>query len=96
MASAEIMATLAKLSEVISSVEIITNIPGIVHKRKRVTINGVDGFLVWDYLLYNEISFEDMNGNWYSFYTSFSDKKTKKKWKKLKKEYGIRKEESVC
>lgn len=71
-------------------VEIIRN-PGIVHDRTEAQIQGMDGFLVWDYLLYNEIYFETLDGKMISFYTSFSDEETKNKWDKLVELYGVRK-----
>ena len=60
---------------------------GIVHKRTDAEINGVKGFLVWDYILYNEITFDDMDGKIYSFYKSFSDDETEAKWNELVAKY---------
>jgi hypothetical protein len=61
---------------------------GIVHKREAVEINGIKGFLVWDYIIYNEITFEDMDGNMFSFFSSFSDKKTEEEWNRLIQKFG--------
>jgi hypothetical protein len=61
---------------------------GIVHKREKVEINGIKGFLVWDYIIYNEITFEDMNGNMYSFFSNISDKKTEEEWSRLIQKFG--------
>lgn len=82
-------AALDAIRELIPVVEKISRLHGFIHKRKPARINGVEGFLVWDYIVWNEITFDDMNGNMYSFFSSMSDKKTKKKWKKLVKEYGV-------
>jgi hypothetical protein len=62
---------------------------GIVHKRDTVEINGVKGFLVWDYIVFNEITFEDMNGDLYSFFTSMSDEKTEAEWNRLIEKFGV-------
>jgi hypothetical protein len=62
---------------------------GIVHKRDTVEINGVKGFLVWDYIVYNEITFEDMDGNLYSCFSSFSDKETEEEWNKLIQKFKV-------
>lgn len=79
------------LKDAIPTVKLLGDDRGnfIVHKRIEAEINGVHGFLIWDYLIWNEISFDADNGETYSFFTSFSDKKTKHVWKKLKKIYGI-------
>jgi hypothetical protein len=61
---------------------------GIVHKREKVEINGIKGFLAWDYIIYNEITFEDMNGNMYSFFSNISDKKTEEEWSRLIQKFG--------
>ena len=62
---------------------------GIVHKREEVEINGVKGFLVWDYIIWNEITFEDMDGNYFSFLTSASDEKTEETWNELVAKYRV-------
>lgn len=41
-------------------------------------INGAKGFLIWDYIIYNEITFKDMNDNIYSLFSSVSDDETEK------------------
>ena len=71
------------------TVKEISRMHGIVHKRAAVEINGLKGFLVWDYIIYNEITFDDESGNIYSFYTSTSDDETEKEWDKLIQKYGI-------
>jgi len=71
------------------AVTYISRMHGIVHKRTTAEINGVKGFLVWDYIIYNEITFDDVNGNIYSFFSSISDKETEDEWNKLVEKYGI-------
>ena len=63
---------------------------GIIHKRAEAKMNGIRGFLVWDYIFWNEITFDDMDGNIISFFNSVSDKKTKAVWNQLVDEYGIK------
>lgn len=63
---------------------------GIVHDREAAEVNGIRGFLVWDFILYNEITFDDMEGNCMSFFTSWSDEETKAKWNELVDKYGIK------
>lgn len=66
-----------------------TPLHGVVHKRTTAEINGVKGFLVWDFIIYNEITFDDMDGRCYSFFNSVSDEETELKWNKLVARYGI-------
>lgn len=79
------------LREVVPGVEEIfkTPIHGVVHKRTTAEINGVKGFLVWDFIIYNEITFDDMDGRCYSFFNSVSDEETELKWNELVAKYGI-------
>ena len=67
----------------------VSRMHGIVHKRTDVEINGVKGFLVWDFIVYNEITFDDMNGKIYSFFNSFSDEDTEAEWNRLVEKYGV-------
>ena len=66
-------------------------IHGFIHKRVEAEINGIHGFLVWDYIAYNEITFDDDKGNVMSFFTSISDKETEARWNELIDMYGINK-----
>lgn len=68
----------------------VSRMHGIVYKRTDIEINGVKGFLVWDFIVYNEITFDDMNGKVYSFFSSFSDEDTEAEWNKLIAKYGIK------
>ena len=93
---ADVLKVLAALQEVVpEAVKLIRDVPGIVHKCKPAVINDVKGLLIWEYLLYNEIYFRDMNGNEFTLYHSASNKKTKKKWKKYK-ELFCKKQKTVC
>lgn len=67
----------------------------IVEKRTEAVINGVCGFLVWDYLIYNEISFDAPDGSVLSFYSGLSDEKTKAEWNRLVDKYGLHKEDRI-
>lgn len=66
----------------------VTKMYGVVHRRTTAEINGVKGFLIWDFMVYNEITFQDMNGNIYSCFNSFSDIKTEEEWDRLVNKYG--------
>lgn len=89
MSAAEVLAI---IQEVVPWAQVLPGIYGFVHDRKEAEINGIRGFLVWDSILYNEITFDDMEGNIMSFFTSFSDDETKAKWDELVAEYGIKRE----
>ena len=50
---------------------------GAIHRTEAITINGDKGFLIWDYILFNEITFVISSTNQYiSMFTSISDSKT--------------------
>ena len=53
-------------------------------------INGIRGFLVWDFIVYNEITFDDAEGNIMSFFTSMSDDETEAEWNRLVRKYGVK------
>ena len=63
---------------------------GFIHKRTEAVVNGKKGFLIWDYILYNEISFQDEDGNIIPFYHSVDDALTEVEWYKLEEKYGIK------
>ena len=67
---------------------------GFIHKTEEAEIGGIRGRLVWDYIVYNEITFDDAAGNIISLFTSISDKATKAEWNRLVDEYGIKKGDS--
>ena len=68
--------------------DILKRMHGIIHKRTTAEINGVKGFLVWDYIIWNEITFDDMEGNIISLFSSISDRDTQKVWEELSEKYG--------
>lgn len=85
-----INAILELLKEVISEVVKLRKGPyGIIHKGEPVMINGVSGFLIWDYIIWNEITFEDRDGNQYSLFNSISDNATEKRWNELVERFGV-------
>lgn len=74
-------------------IEVILNVVkrqyGFIHKQTIAEFNGVKGFLIWDFIFWNEITFKDMDGNIFSLFHSISDKETEKMWEELSKKYGI-------
>ena len=58
--------------------------------RVEAGFNGVKGFLVWDFIIYNEITFDDMDGHIYSFFSSISDEETEAEWNKLVSKYSMK------
>lgn len=68
---------------------------GVIVDNQPVRINGDDGFLVWDYILFNEITFVNSRTQQYtSMYTSFSDNKTRDKYNQLLSKFSP--EKSNC
>lgn len=76
---------LGKIIRIIPTAQILNRKFGFVHDSTTAEINGIKGRLVWDYILINEISFEDMDGNIMSLFTSASDKATQAKWNEFVK-----------
>lgn len=83
------MAVLAIIQQLIPEAKKISKAHGFVHKRAEAEINGIRGFLVWDFIVYNEITFDDTEGNIMSFFTSTSDDKTEVEWNRLVRKYGV-------
>ena len=83
------MAVLAIIQQLIPEAKKISKAHGFVHKRTEAEINGIRGFLVWDFIVYNEITFDDAEGNIMSFFTSTSDDKTEVEWNRLVRKYGV-------
>ena len=83
------MAVLAIIQQLIPEAKKISKAHGFVHKRAEAEINGIRGFLVWDFIVYNEITFDDSEGNIMSFFTSTSDDKTEVEWNRLVRKYGV-------
>ena len=62
---------------------------GFIEDSHPVNMNGRDGFIIWDYILYNEITFVDSADKSHtSLYTSFSDTKTRNKFNELVEKFG--------
>lgn len=54
---------------------------GIVQKRHPITYNGQNGYLVWDYIIWNELTFENADTHEkMSLFNSISDQETEKKF----------------
>ena len=83
------MAVLAIIQQLIPEAKKISKAHGFVHKRAEAEINGIRGFLVWDFIVYNEITFDDSEGNIMSFFTSMSDDETEVEWNRLVRKYGV-------
>ena len=81
----------AGLSEAIEAImSRIGRAMGVVHKAEPATINGQPGYLVWDYVIYNEITFlpQDPKHDAVSLLTSMSDDVTSKRFDELVAKYG--------
>ena len=89
MGGEKAMAVLAIIQQLIPEAKKISKTHGFVHKRAEAEINGIRGFLVWDFIVYNEITFDDAVGNIMSFFTSMSDDETEAEWNRLVKKYGV-------
>ena len=76
------------IPDIVKGAEALSKVYGIIHKRTTAEINGKKGFLIWDYILANEITFQDEDGEIKSFFISFSDAETEKEWNKLVAKYG--------
>jgi hypothetical protein len=63
---------------------------GIIHKQAFIRYRGKEGRLVWDYILLNELTFEDAEtGEQFSLGVSTSDKKTGEIFNDLVSRCGI-------
>ena len=63
---------------------------GIIKESAFVNIDGRKGRLVWDYIVYNELTFEcEETGEKYSLFTSVKDDEIKKRFEEMKSKYGI-------
>ena len=89
----DITAVLKILDAICSAGELVEKAEGkygIIEKQAFIKYRGREGRLVWDYLLMNELTFEDSEtGKQYSFGLSASDKKTEAIFNELVKRYGI-------
>ena len=62
---------------------------GFIHDSIPARFGEKNGRLVWDYILYNEITFDSDDGKIISLFTSPSDAETKKRWDILANKYGV-------
>lgn len=62
---------------------------GLIHRSETAEIHGTKGYLIWDYIIYNEITFKDNEGNIVSLYRGVDDKDTEKQWNELVKKFGV-------
>lgn len=62
---------------------------GFIHKQTLAEVNGEKGFLIWDFIIYNEITFKTMDGVIISLFTSISNKETEAEWNRLEQKFGV-------
>lgn len=83
------LADVAKIVKELVVDAIRTNPYGIIHDSHAVSMFGKDGWLKWDFIIWNELTFEEIDtGNKHSLFTSISDKDTKERFDLLVKQYG--------
>ena len=76
------------IPHIMKAAEAVQKVYGPIHKRTTAEVNGKKGFLIWDYMLANEITFQDEDGEIKSFFFSFSDEETEEKWNEYVAKYG--------
>ena len=82
----EILDKVVKIGEVGSPLK---GMYGIIHKQAFINYRGKPGRLVWDYILLNELTFEDSEtGEKYSLGMSASDEKIEGIFNDLVERYG--------
>lgn len=63
---------------------------GVVHKTAPINYGGEPGILVWDYIVWNELTFVDhRTKSKQSLFNSFSDDATEEKFNEIVAIYGI-------
>lgn len=63
-----------------------------IERREPVIYDGIPGALVWDYAIYNEITFvEKETGKKHRLYTNIKDDETRQKYEEYIEKYGISK-----
>lgn len=63
---------------------------GFIEKTAPINFNGKNGLLVWDYVVWNELTFVDSETKTKtSLYTNISDKATKEQFDELVEKYGV-------
>lgn len=62
---------------------------GKIHKFTPAVMNGRKGFLIWDYILYNELTFLNQDTDKFiSIFHSFSDEEMEERFNEFAKKYG--------
>ena len=71
------------------SIQIAKRTYGVVHKSTPAIINEEQGFLIWDYIIYNELTFLNSNtGEITSLFHSLSDSKMEERYNEFAMKYG--------
>lgn len=71
------------------TLEYISKQFGAIKDTRPVIINGDKGFLVWDHIIFHEITFvNSLNKEYTSMFTSFSKSKTEKRYNELLEQYS--------
>lgn len=66
---------------------------GVIHRSEAITMNGVEGYLIWDYVIYNELTFVNgKTGEHTSLFTSFSDRETAQRFDEYVSKHSNKKE----
>ena len=86
----EIVLQLIKEGVEIAKYLIRTKPYGFQYKRERVKIGNDEGWLVWDWIVCNELTFEKADtGEKISLGTSFKDTEIEERFNELVRRYGI-------
>lgn len=65
---------------------------GFIERREPIIYDGIPGALVWDYVIYNEITFvERETGKKHRLYTNIDDGETRLRYDEYLEKYGISK-----
>ena len=64
---------------------------GFIERREPIIYDGIPGALVWDYVIYNEITFvERETCKKHRLYSSISDKETSQRYNEYIEKYGVK------
>lgn len=77
------------LGKLIDAAKEVGKTDGFVVKRVPGVYDGKKGEFVWDYIIWNQITFDAEDGTIKSFFCSMSDKKAEKAWNELMSQYGV-------
>ncbi len=73
--------------------ERVTKTFGDIHRSEAITKNGAEGYLIWDYMSFNELTFVDaQTGAHTSLFTSSSDADTKRRFEEYARKYSNKRE----